>query len=78
MSDSLDRCFSEATINGLTLRNRLIKAATFEGKSPGGAPSDALVKFHERIGQGVAGDFRFVVVGLKELAVLSLSGCSAA
>ena len=55
MPNSLDRCFSEATINGLTLRNRLIKAATFEGKSPGGSPSDALVKFHERIGQGGIG-----------------------
>lgn len=55
MADSLDRCFSEATINGLTLRNRLIKAATFEGKSPGGVPSEALVSFHERIGQGGIG-----------------------
>ncbi|MGB5697576.1 MAG: NADH:flavin oxidoreductase [Polyangiales bacterium] len=55
MADSLDRCFSEARINGLTLRNRLIKAATFEGKSPGGAPSDALIRFHERIGRGGIG-----------------------
>jgi len=55
MTDSLDRCFSEAAINGLTLRNRLIKAATFEGKSPGGVPSEALVGFHERIGQGGIG-----------------------
>ncbi len=55
MADSLDRCFSEATINGLTLRNRLIKAATFEGKSPGGVPTEALVTFHERIGEGGIG-----------------------
>ncbi|MGB5368285.1 MAG: NADH:flavin oxidoreductase [Polyangiales bacterium] len=55
MADSLDRCFSQAAINGLTLRNRLIKAATFEGKSPGGVPSEALVGFHERIGQGGVG-----------------------
>lgn len=55
MSDPLDKCLSEAQINGLTLRNRLIKAATFEGKSPGGKPSDALVRFHERIGQGGIG-----------------------
>ena len=55
MVDSLDRCFSEASINGLTLRNRLIKAATFEGKSPGGVPSEALVGFHQRIGQGGIG-----------------------
>jgi len=55
MADSLDRCLSEAKINGLTVRNRLIKAATFEGKSPGGVPSQALVGFHERIGQGGIG-----------------------
>jgi len=55
VSDPIDRCLSEAQINGLTLRNRLIKAATFEGKSPGGKPSDALIRFHERIGQGGIG-----------------------
>jgi len=55
MTDPLQRCFSEAKINRLTLRNRLIKAATFEGKCPGGVPSEALTKFHERIGQGGIG-----------------------
>lgn len=55
MTDPLDKCFSEVTIKSLTLRNRLIKAATFEGKSPGGIPSEALVGFHERIGQGGIG-----------------------
>jgi len=39
MTDALDTCFSETKINGLTLRNRLIKAATFEGKTLGGIPS---------------------------------------
>ena len=52
MANPLEKCFSEAKINGLTLRNRLIKAATFEGKCPGGIPSQALTAFHERIGQG--------------------------
>ena len=47
--------FLSANINGLTLRNRLIKAATFEGKSPAGVPSEALVGFHERIGRGGIG-----------------------
>jgi len=55
MTDSLQKCFSEARINRLTLRNRLIKAATFEGKSPGGVPSRALIEFHERVGQGGIG-----------------------
>lgn len=55
MTDPLDVCFSQAKINRLTLRNRLIKAATFEGKSPGGIPSEALIRFHERIGRGGIG-----------------------
>ena len=50
--DPIQRCFSEANINGLTLRNRLLKAATFEGKSPDGIPSEGLMRFHERMGQG--------------------------
>ena len=52
MTDAHTRCFSEARLNGLTLRNRLIKAATFEGKSEGGLPSPALQDFHVRLGQG--------------------------
>ena len=40
------------TKNGLTLRNRLLKAATFEGKTPDGVPSEALIRFHERMGEG--------------------------
>ena len=52
MGDALRKCFSEARLSGLTLRNRLIKAATFEGKSPGGIPGTDLIRFHELIGQG--------------------------
>ena len=48
-------CFEPAQINGLTLKNRLIKAATFEGKSEGGVPGDALLTFHNRIAQGGVG-----------------------
>lgn len=55
MSDPLLKCFSEAKLNGLTLRNRLVKAATFENKSPGGVPSVDLIRFHERLGQGGIG-----------------------
>jgi 2,4-dienoyl-CoA reductase-like NADH-dependent reductase (Old Yellow Enzyme family) len=55
MADPLQTCFAEARINRLALRNRLIKAATFEGKTPGGVPSDALVNFHRRIGEGGIG-----------------------
>ena len=38
MDADLAKCFETAQLNGLTLRNRLIKAATFEGKTPGGVP----------------------------------------
>lgn len=55
MSDPLERCFAEARINGLTLRNRLIKAATFEGKTPDGVPGEALARLHVRIGRGGVG-----------------------
>jgi 2,4-dienoyl-CoA reductase-like NADH-dependent reductase (Old Yellow Enzyme family) len=55
MSASLDKCFSQARLNSLTLRNRLIKAATFEGKSPDGIPGESLIRFHERIGEGGVG-----------------------
>ncbi|MCB1616417.1 MAG: NADH:flavin oxidoreductase [Pseudomonadales bacterium] len=52
MSDYLKKCFDEARINGLILRNRLIKAATFEGKSPNGIPGESHIRLHERMGEG--------------------------
>lgn len=47
--------FTEARLGGLTLRNRIIKASTFEGMCPGGAPSDALIEHHRAIAAGGAG-----------------------
>jgi 2,4-dienoyl-CoA reductase-like NADH-dependent reductase (Old Yellow Enzyme family) len=41
--------------NGLTLRNRIIKAGTFEGKTPQGLPSADLTELHRRIGDGGTG-----------------------
>ena len=52
MSDGLNKCFSTATLNGLSLRNRIIKAGTFEGKTLGGFPSPDLTELHRRIGEG--------------------------
>jgi hypothetical protein len=49
---ALQKCFSEAKINGLTLRNRIIKAGTFEGKTPTGLPTPELTELHRRIGEG--------------------------
>ncbi len=52
ISLALQQCFSEARLNGLTLRNRIIKAGTFEGKSPNGIPSAELLELHRSIGEG--------------------------
>ncbi|MFM0166088.1 2,4-dienoyl-CoA reductase (NADPH2) [Burkholderia sp. GAS332] len=46
--------FSPLRIGPLTLRNRLIKSATNEGMTPGGMPSQLLVKLHESIAAGGA------------------------
>lgn len=46
--------FAPAQLGPLTLRNRIIKAATFEGVMRKGAVSDELVAFHERVAAGGA------------------------
>ena len=38
--------FSPVRLGPLTLRNRVIKAATFEARTPGGAVTDALIDYH--------------------------------
>jgi 2,4-dienoyl-CoA reductase-like NADH-dependent reductase (Old Yellow Enzyme family) len=50
--EPLEKCFAPARLNGLALRNRVLKAATFEGMSPDGVPSDALIAFHREIAEG--------------------------
>jgi 2,4-dienoyl-CoA reductase-like NADH-dependent reductase (Old Yellow Enzyme family) len=45
---------SPLRLGSLTLRNRLIKAATFEGLARGGHPTEALVEHHRRIAAGGA------------------------
>lgn len=44
--------FEPAMLGRLPLRNRLIKAATFEGMTPDGIPGDALRNFHCRLAEG--------------------------
>jgi len=46
--------FAPARLGPLRLRNRFIRTATFEGMSPGGVPSDALVEHHRRVAAGGA------------------------
>jgi len=54
MPTPLEKCFAPARLNGLELRNRVLKAATFEGMTRGGLPSDELIEFHRAIADGGA------------------------
>jgi 2,4-dienoyl-CoA reductase-like NADH-dependent reductase (Old Yellow Enzyme family) len=47
--------FAPARLGSLSLRNRVIKTATYEGMCPGGVPSDALVEHHRTLAQGGVG-----------------------
>ncbi|MCD0449545.1 NADH:flavin oxidoreductase [Actinocorallia sp. API 0066] len=47
--------FSPARLGPLNLRNRLIKAATFEGRTPKALVSDDLISFHRTIAAGGVG-----------------------
>lgn len=47
--------FSDAKLGPLTLRNRVIKAATFEGMTPDALVTDALIDFHRRHAAGGVG-----------------------
>lgn len=44
--------FRSVELGGLRLRNRVIKTATYEGMTPGGMPSEALVEHHRAIAAG--------------------------
>jgi 2,4-dienoyl-CoA reductase-like NADH-dependent reductase (Old Yellow Enzyme family) len=47
--------FAPVRLGSLTLRNRVIKTATYEGMCPGGIPSERLVEFHRAIAAGGVG-----------------------
>ncbi len=55
LSAELSRCFSPAKLNGLTLKNRLIKAGTFENMTPAGIPGELLQNFHGKLADGGIG-----------------------
>ena len=46
------RLFTPLTLGPLTLRNRAIRAAAFEGMSPGGEPSQQLIDHHREVAAG--------------------------
>ena len=48
----LDRAFEPFRLAGLTLRNRFVKTATFEGRTPGGRPGVELARFHRDVAAG--------------------------
>ncbi|MEH6548514.1 MAG: NADH:flavin oxidoreductase [Pseudomonadales bacterium] len=60
MSEYLDRAFSPAKLGKLPLKNRILKAATYEGKTPDGIPGDNLKQFHKEI---VAGGVAMTTIG---------------
>ena len=82
--DGSSKLFEPARLGPLTLRNRVIKAATFEGMSPDGVVTDVTVtpesenltgqQYQSRFAGGIAGE----VVGkqLDELKVSKVSGSS--
>jgi 2,4-dienoyl-CoA reductase-like NADH-dependent reductase (Old Yellow Enzyme family) len=47
--------FSPARLGPLTLRNHVVKAATFEGSTPRGQVTDRLVDFHAAVARGGVG-----------------------
>jgi 2,4-dienoyl-CoA reductase-like NADH-dependent reductase (Old Yellow Enzyme family) len=47
--------FAPARLGPVTLRNRTIKAATFEGASPGALVSDRLIDYHLAVAEGGVG-----------------------
>src|SRR6059058_4760781 len=47
--------FESARLGPVSLRNRLVKAATFEGRTPRGQVTDALVEFHREVARGGVG-----------------------
>jgi len=52
MSEYAVAATSSASLNGLKLKNRLMKAGTFENMSPNGVPSDRLIDFHTQFASG--------------------------
>jgi 2,4-dienoyl-CoA reductase-like NADH-dependent reductase (Old Yellow Enzyme family) len=47
--------FAPATLGPITLRNRIIKSATFEGVMPDGLVTNALIEYHRKVAAGGVG-----------------------
>ena len=55
MSEYRDKLFSPAKLNGLELRNRVIRSACFEGMCPDGYPTERLIDLHRELAEGGVG-----------------------
>ena len=53
--DPISDVFSPAKLGPITLRNRTIKAATFEARTPGALVSDEMISFHRAVAAGGVG-----------------------
>jgi 2,4-dienoyl-CoA reductase-like NADH-dependent reductase (Old Yellow Enzyme family) len=53
-SAASSQAFTPMALGPLTLKNRFIKAATFEGRMPRGEVTDALIDFHTEVADGGA------------------------
>jgi 2,4-dienoyl-CoA reductase-like NADH-dependent reductase (Old Yellow Enzyme family) len=53
-AESAPSVFAPCRLGPVNLRNRIIKAATFEGATPGGVVSDRLIDFHREVARGGA------------------------
>ncbi len=47
--------FTPVRLGPLRLRNRFVRTATFEGMSPNGAPTEALIEHHRQVARGGVG-----------------------
>lgn len=54
-NSGIEKAFSAGKINGLTLKNRFIKASTFENMTPDGRPTQRLKDFHGEMADGGIG-----------------------
>ncbi|WP_227997837.1 NADH:flavin oxidoreductase [Nocardia australiensis] len=54
MSSEPRDAFRPATLGPVQLRNRILKAATFEGRTPDALVTDELIDFHRRVARGGA------------------------
>lgn len=55
MADTVSTLFTPVKLGPVTLRNRTIRAAAFEGMCPGNLPSDVLYDYHRSVAAGGIG-----------------------